>query len=145
MGALVFNTLTGAVSEYAPFDFVSITTKHVASQNGVFALSGDTDDGDLIISKISTAIKQWGTGAKKHPTTSYAYLEGVGGFSFGVTDGRGQRFNYDMATRGDTAHRANLGRGIRSSSLQFHFENTGQDFTLNKLEVLMAQSNNRRW
>lgn len=144
MNAIVMNTLTGAVSEYAGFGFQSITPTHVGSATGLFALGGNTDAGQLIVGRIQTGKPQWQSALKKFLDKAFFGLKGTGTYRFHV-DGEATSYHYPVLATPAGESRAQPGRGIRENYMSFGFSNpAGQPFRLDVIEVLQSTSNTRR-
>ena len=144
MNAISFNTLTGAVAEYTGFGFQSITPTHAGSATGLFALGGDTDDGRPIVATVTTGKQLWGGSLKKMLQMVYFSLKGSGTSTMTVT-GENASHSYPFPVRPDGQSRSKPGLGIRENYLAFGYSNTdGAAFQLDRIEVLVAESKNRR-
>ena len=144
MNTIAMNTPTGAVSEYTGFGFQSITPTHAGSATGLFALGGDTDAGLPIVATVTTGKQLWGGSLKKTAQMVYFSLKGSGTSTMTVT-GERQSYSYPFPVRPDGQSRSKPGLGIRENYLAFGYSNTdGADFQLDRIEVLVAQSKNRR-
>ncbi len=149
MTAIVMNTLTGAVSEHT-LDFNSMTQTHAANASGLYTLGGDTDNGVSIVAEIVTGETLWGASLKKRLEQVY--------FSTPRSEGEGElivharsvsdevtEHRYAFPLRGSGQSRGTPGKGIRANYLAFGFSNpAGDDFTLDRIEVAVVESNNRR-
>ena len=144
MNTIAFNTLTGAVSEYDGFGFQSITPTHAGSATGLFTLGGDTDAGLPIVANVTTGKQLWGGSLKKTAQMVYFSLKGSGTSTMTVT-GENASYSYPFPVRPDGQSRSKPGLGIRENYLAFGYSNTdGAAFQLDRIEVLVAQSKNRR-
>lgn len=144
MNAIVLNTLTGAVTEYTAFGFQSVTPTHAGSATGLFTLGGNTDAGLPIVATVTTGKKQWGTSLKKYLGAVFFALKASGTSALAVV-GEGVSYSYPITVRAKGESRATPGRGIRENYLAFGYSNTdGADFQLDRIEVEVAQSKNRR-
>ena len=144
MNTIALNTMTGAVTEYTGFGFQSITPTHAGSSLGLYALQGDTDNGMPIVSTVETGKTEWGSSLKKMVTAAFLALKTQGSATFTVT-GESSSHTYIVTYRGSGQARATPGRGIRENYLAFGFSNPdGSDFQLDRIEVEIAQSKNRR-
>ena len=144
MNAISFNTLTGAVSEYTGFGFQSITPTHAGSATGLFALGGDTDAGLPIVAHVVTGKQLWGGSLKKTAQMVYFSLKGSGTSTMTVV-GERQSHSYPFPVRPDGQSRSVPGKGLRENYLAFGYSNSdGADFQLDRIEVLVAESKNRR-
>lgn len=141
---LVLNTLTGAVSEYDGFTFQSITPTHAGSALGLFTLGGDLDLASPIVATITTGKQQWGASLKKFVAAVYFALKGSGTSTLTV-QGESASYAYPFPVRATGESRSVPGKGIRENYLAFGYSNTdGADFQLDRIEVNVAQSKNRR-
>lgn len=144
MNAIVLNTLTGAVTEYTGFGFQSVTPTHAGSATGLFTLGGNTDAGLPIVATVTTGKKLWGETLKKLLGLVFFALKGSGQSTLSVI-GEGTSYTYPIVVMAKGVSRAKPGRGIRENYLAFGFSNAdGADFQLDRIEVDVSQSKNRR-
>ena len=144
MNAIAFNTMTGAVSEYTGFGFQSITPTHAGSATGLFTLGGDTDAGLPIVATVTTGKQLWDGSLKKMLQMVYFSLKGSGTSAMTV-HGESTAHSYQFPVRPAGQSRSKPGLGIRENYLAFGYSNTdGADFQLDRIEVLVAESKNRR-
>lgn len=144
MNAIVCNTLTGAVSEYARYPFQSITPTHGGSATGLYAFGGDKDVDLPIVSDIRLPSTLRESTLKHSIQTIYLSMIGAGMARLTV-HGAKQSWSYlfPMLPSGQT--RCQIGRGIRENYLGFSLSNpAGQAFSLDRMEVLTGVSPNRR-
>ena len=141
--AIVMNTLTGAVSEYASFDFHAITPTHAGSVLGLYALGGDLDLDAKIVANAATGRTLIGASAKKFVDCVYFSLEGSGRSAMRVYGERTYSYHFQVLDTG--VSRATPGRGIRENYLAFGYTNAdGSNFVLDRIEVNLAASSTRR-
>ena len=144
MNTIALNTLTGAVSEYSNFSFQSITPTHAGSATGLYALGGDTDATQPIVSTVTTGKTLWGASLKKFVEMVYFAIKGSGTSRLTV-HGETASYAYPFPVRPAGESRAKPGRGIRENYLAFSYSNTdGKDFRLDRIEVASATSTSRR-
>ena len=144
MNTIVLNTLTGAVSEYDNFAFHGITPTHGGSATGLFAFGGDTDAGLPIVADIGLPATLRDSTLKQAISMVYLSMHGEGSAVFTV-QGAQQNWDYTFALRASDQTRCPVGRGIRENYLGFGLSTPGgQAFTLDRVEVLTAQSKTRR-
>lgn len=144
MNAIVLNTLTGAVTEYTGFGFQSVTPTHAGSATGLFTLGGNTDAGLPIVATVTTGKTLWGETLKKLLGLVFFALKGSGQSTLSVI-GEGTSYTYPIVVLAKGVSRAKPGRGIRENYLAFGFSNAdGADFQLDRIEVDVSQSKNRR-
>lgn len=144
MTAIVLNTLTGAVSEYSDFDFHAITPTHAGSTLGLYLLGGNLDMAAKIIANAVTGKTLISESLKKFLDCIYFSIKGSGTSSLRVY-GENASYTYTFAVLPAGESRAVPGRGIRENYLAFGYSNTdGADFKLDRVEVLLSASSNRR-
>lgn len=141
---IVMNTLTGSVSEYATFDFDSITETHAGSATGLYMLGGDTDNGVAIVAEVITGKPLWDDQRKKRLDMVWLSMKGEGVAEL-IVRGENDEWRYDFPVRASGQSRAKPGLGIRENYLAFGFSNPGgEQFTLDQISVSVVQSNIRR-
>lgn len=144
MNAIVLNTISGAVSEYSNFDFQSITPTHAGAATGLFELVGDTDLDFPIVASVTTGKKLWASSLKKSLELMYFSIKGSGASTARIV-GATTSSSYTFPVRPCGQSRCRPGRGIRENYLAFGYSNTdGEHFQLDRIEVLVAESKNRR-
>ena len=144
MNTIALNTLTGAVSEYTGFGFQSITPTHGGSATGLFAFGGDLDVDQPIVTDIGLPATLRDSTLKQAISMVYLSMHGEGSASFTVY-GSKQDWSYSFPLRPSDQTRCPVGRGIRENYLGFGLSTPGgQAFTLDRVEVLTAQSKTRR-
>lgn len=144
MNTIIMNTLSEAVTEYDGFNFQSLTPTHAGSALGLYALGGNLDLTAPIVASITTGKTQWGASLKKFVASVYFAIKGSGTSTLTVK-GESTSYSYQFPIRPAGESRGVPGRGIRENYLAFGYRNTdGADFQLDKIEVLVAPSQNRR-
>ena len=144
MTAIVCNTLTGSVSEYTRHAFQSVTPTHAGSATGLYAFGGDTDDGLPIVADIRLPPTLRGSTLKKHLGMVYLSMTGSGNAQLTVF-GKTENWTYQFPLRDSGQTRCKPGGGIRENYLGFGLTTPqGQAFTLDRVEVLLLESKNRR-
>ncbi len=144
MNTIVCNTLNGAVSEYTRHAFQSITPTHAGDAAGLFALGGNTDAGLPIVADIRLPPTLRETTLKKYLGMVYLSMSGAGSANFTVF-GKTQDWAYQFPLRDSGQTRCKPGGGIRENYLGFGLATPqGQAFTLDRVEVLLIESKNRR-
>ena len=144
MNTITLNTLTGAVSEYTRHSFQSITPTHAGSATGLFAFGGDLDVDQPIVADIGLPATLRESTLKQAIAMVYLSMHGEGSAVFTV-QGAKQNWDYTFALRASDQTRCPVGRGIRENYLGFGLSTPGgQAFTLDRVEVLTAQSKTRR-
>ena len=141
---IVVNTLTGSVSEYATFDFDSITETHAGSATGLYMLGGDTDNGVAIVAEVITGKPLWDDQRKKRVDMVWLSMKGEGVAEL-IVRGENDEWRYNFPVRSSGQSRAKPGLGIRENYLAFGISNPdGEAFTIDQISVSVAESNIRR-
>ena len=144
MKTIILNTLSGAVSEYTNFAFHAITPTHAGSATGLFALGGDLDIDQPIVSEVRTPKTLRASTLKKTMDMVYLSIKGVGQGELSVFGEAGQ-WSYAFPVRAMGQSRCPVGRGIRENYLGFGYMNpAGDAFRIDRIEVLTNESKNRR-
>ncbi len=145
MTTIVLNTLTGAVSEY-DWTFQSITPTYAGDATGLYALGGDTDNGQPIAARILTGTTLCGSSFKKHALMVYLSLRGVGtGMGILWVLGKAKSWSYRFVVRDTGQSRGQPGKGIWENYLGFGYSNVnGADFVLDRIEADIVASKTRR-
>lgn len=141
---IILNTLSKAVTQYSDQGFQSITPTHAGSVIGLFSFGGDDDAGAPIISeiKLPTALRE--TTLKKHIQAIYVSVQSTGRMNVSVF-GKNQEWTYEMPVLSSGLSRCIVGKGIRENYLGFGLSNPlGQEFTIDRVEVLQVASKSRR-
>ena len=142
----VINLATGAVSRYTDFPFDRIHrfgNRHFGvRQDGIYELTGDTDNGAPISASVTTFATDFGTTNFKR--ISYVYLMGRfgGDMAVGVqvNEGAGHTFPAP-AIRGGGVHalRAKIAQGIKGNAWSFTVSNVdGANFDIERIEALIT-------
>ena len=144
MNTIICNTLTGAVSEYTGFSFQSITPTHAGDAAGLFALGGDTDNGQPIVSTIRLPKTLREDTRKTFIEMVYASIRGDGAAELTVhAPTLDHKYRFMLRPSGQT--RCPVGRGIRENYLGLSISTPhGQSFSLDRVEVLERKSTTRR-
>ena len=132
----------GLVS-YTNFNFNSYTKFNnqylAAGDGGLFALTGDTDNGVQINSVARTGITDMGTSHLKRVDYVYAGYRTMGSMMLRVITNDLKTRDYKMASTGETGlhvKRIYLARGVDARYWQFEIQNVnGADFKLDCLEI----------
>lgn len=143
MTTIVLNTLAVSVTEYdlAP---QSITPTHMGDATGLYLLGGDLDGTAPIVATLVTGTTELGSSLKKRVDMVYFAVRGEGEGEL-VLRGKNSEYRYSFPLRPSGESRCPPGKGIRENYLAFGFSNPdGEDFQLDRIEVLVAQSTTRR-
>ena len=145
MNTIVCNTLTGAVSEYTGPGFQAITPTHAGSATGLYALGGDTDDGLPIVSTIRLPATLRESTLKKSLGSVYLSIRSQGEAQLTVHGPNAEEWSYQFPLLSSGQTRCVVGRGIRENYLGFSLSTPqGQSFALDRVEVQVYESKNRR-
>lgn len=144
MNAIAFNLLNGAVTEYSGMTFQSVTPTHAGDVTGLYAWGGDMDHGQPIIARVVTGKKLQGTAKKKGALKVHVSIISEGE-SVAIVQGSHDEWQYPLHQREKGAAFAKSGAGIKENYLAFGYTNPGgQVFAIDKIEVDMPASTNRR-
>ena len=145
------NTVNGAVTEYDTFDFNSFATVggeyFGASVNGLYKLTGDTDDGASIIARIKSGLLQMTEARFTQFRAAYiatrSDAEGAQQFILKLVTGDGVERTYAVNIRDGETTKVHLGKGLRARYFSFELTSTGQDFDLDTLEFVPITASRR--
>lgn len=138
----VINTMSKGITTYQNFNFNSLYGDMAASDDGIYQLVGDDDDGNIIESSFKTALMDFGSSL--HKQVPYAYI----GFSssgelvlkaISNQDGvKKERWYQCKPSRdADAVSRVQLGRGVKAKYWQFELANVdGADFDIESIELM---------
>ena len=145
----VFNADTGGFTRYEGFafnSFAKINGRYYGCKaDGIYALDGNTDNGDPIQAMVSFGKQDFGTSALKRITNAYVGTSGEGKLYLRVlAEGQG----YTYAARSYDEHlqvqRFDTGKGLRVNWLEFELYNAGgDDFELASVEFAIAPTTRR--
>lgn len=145
MTAFVCNTLTGAVSEYSRHAFQSVTDRYAGNASGLYEYSGDTDAGQPIACKLQLPLALRASTLKKSIAMMYLSMHGQGAAELAILGFGGKQWDYVFPLRDTGQTRCIVGKGIRENYLGLVISTpNGQDFTLDRVEVMGVESKNRR-
>jgi len=134
------NTKTGAVTEYSDYAFNSFARldgRHIAaSSEGLYELTGDTDDGQEIVAEMESALFQMSGSRFTSFRAAYLAVRGGGRFVLRLETGDGKTYDYDVTADDMATTKINLGKGLRSRYFSFTLISSGQDFDLEALEFV---------
>lgn len=141
------NTRTAAVTEYENYAFNSfarIGNKYLgASEDGLYELLGDDDDGTDIIATIRSGLAQWAGTHLGSFKAAYLAVRGEGQFVLRVVSGDGKTYNYTVVAESLKSTKINMGKGLRARYFAFELVSTGQDFDLDTLEFIPLTAQRR--
>ena len=141
------NTKTAALTEYGDYAFNSfarLDRRYLgASEDGLYELTGDTDDGDAIIAELETGVAQIAGSRFTSFRAAYLAVRGDGRFILRLKTGGGKVYNYEVTTDNLETTKVNLGKGLRARYFSFTLISTGQDFDLESLEFVPIAAKRR--
>lgn len=140
---VVMNTETQALTTYSNFPFNSFARFNGAvlgaCDDGLFALTGDTDDGTLIQAAARVGTSDFGTSRYKRIEEVVVGYRASGDLVLRVFTDETTVRDYRLAVTGRSGihgQSAKLGRGIAARYWQFEVRNqAGADFELNMIEL----------
>lgn len=134
------NTRTGAVTEYANYAFNSFAKigRRVlgASENGLYELTGDSDDGTSIAARIAGGFLQFGGTQLSRLKEAYIAARGEQEWVLRVITGDGEVYNYRVTNRSMRSTKVHMGKGQRARYFAYELVSTGADFDLDTLEFV---------
>ena len=148
----VVNAETDAGTQYENFGFNSFAkiggTYYGAKEGGVYALDGDTDDGEAIQSMIALGKKNFGTTTRSHLMRLENCYMGVASDGRLVLKVRAEGKEHIYRTRASSrelqTQRVDIGRGLRANFMEFEIWNqNGGDFSLQSVEFAAVVLNRR--
>lgn len=141
------NTKTGALTEYSDYAFNSFARldgRHIAaSSEGLYELTGDTDDGQDIIAEMESALVQMAGSRFTSFRAAYIAVRGGGQFVLRLETGDGKTYNYAVTADDMATTKINLGKGLRARYFSFTLISSGQDFDLESLEFVPIAARRR--
>lgn len=141
------NTRTGAVTEYSNFVFNSfgkIGDIYLgASDDGLYALSGDNDAGTDIIARLKSGFAQFAGSKFTLFKGIYLGVRGEGDFVLRLTTGDDKTYNYTVSTRNQRTTKVHIGKGLRARYFAFELISEGQDFDFDSIEFVPLVADRR--
>lgn len=142
----VLNLATQAPYFYDSFAFTGFASQKgrqfAAGPDGLYELTGNTDDGQPIEARVTTGLNDLGTPLLKTVDAAYVGYTADAALTLTATVGQAdgeQSINYTLADTAAamTQARVKLGKGVKARYWQFALANqAGGDFTIETLEVL---------
>lgn len=134
------NTRSAGVTEYQNYAFNSFArlgNKYLgATQDGLYELLGDNDDGASIIATIRSGFAQWAGTHLGSFKAAYLAVRGDGNFVLKVLTADGKTYVYQVTAQSMKTVKVNMGKGLRARYFAFELVSTGQDFDLDTLEFI---------
>lgn len=134
------NLSHGGVSEYTNYNFNSFAqlgNKYIAaSEDGLYELDGDDDDGEDIIARVKSGMLQFGKSNYASFKGIYLGVRGDGQYVLKLVTGDDKSYTYQVTARSMTTTKVNVGKGLRARYFSYELISTGQDFDLDSIEFL---------
>lgn len=134
------NTRSAGVTEYQNYAFNSFArlgNKYLgATQDGLYELLGDNDDGTSIIATIRSGFAQWAGTHLGSFKAAYLAVRGDGNFVLKVLTADGKTYVYQVMAQSMKTVKVNMGKGLRARYFAFELISSGQDFDLDTLEFI---------
>ncbi|MES0334877.1 MAG: hypothetical protein SFH39_00745 [Candidatus Magnetobacterium sp. LHC-1] len=138
----VMNCRNGALTNYDAYDFNSYVDAGngvvlAAGMDGIYELSGDDDNGQVIDAHIRTGNHDFDSSAIKTIIDAYIGIAGEGEFLLSVITDKNVTNTYtvdSLAIQGHTS-KVNIGKGAKGRYWTVEFKNVnGADFELDGME-----------
>ena len=140
------NTRTGAVSEYTNFAFNSFAQSGhkvlAASNDGLYELVGDTDNGTDIVAAIKSGYMQMNDSRFTGLKAVYLGVRGGGEYFLKLETPQGST-TYRVIAEDMATTKVWVGKGLRTRYLAFELVSTGQDFDLESIEFVPMRATRR--
>ena len=142
--AIVLNTQTGALSQFCNFHFNSFANFNgvclAASDDGLFTLTGDTDNGVAIPAAARIGLTDFGTSYSKRIDRCYVGYRADGDMILRVVTDETQQRDYLLPAYSGAmnlhGNHVKIGRGTQARYWQFELRNiAGSNFQLNAMEL----------
>lgn len=134
------NTRTAAVTEYSDFVFNSFArmgNRYIgASDDGLYELLGDDDEGEDIIARIKGGYMQFGGTHLSRLKAVYIAARGEGEMILKIIEAEDKVYVYRADTRNVRNTKVHMGKGQKSRYFAFELITDGQDFDLDTLEFV---------
>ena len=145
------NTRNAASTEYTGLNINSMTQYSgmilAATDTGLVALTGITDDGTDISANVSGGITDFKSTGIKKVIAGYVTCRADGPLSMSlITDEKTER-SYTLAPRETGLHPAKVrfGLGVQGRHWQWKMANNGNDFNINEITIDVETSTRRRY
>lgn len=141
------NATTGALSTYQNFGFKQFATAgghtYAITDNGLFKLTGDTDNGDLLNASIDFGASDFGTSQLKRVSSVYAGVATDGEAYIRVTADEGQEIVY-RAVAEHNESRVKTAKGLAARHWRVRLELADASYAdLDNLEIEIGVSQRR--
>lgn len=139
-GAYALNMVRRGLTQFSSYNFNSFATHNgvtlAAGPNGIFAISGETDDGAAIDASFKIHSKTEEFNRLRSAVVNYRADGDV--VIAVIPDEQDEGYEYILAKSGTNLSkgRAKLGRGIKAPNFQFELRNTdGADFEIDYIKI----------
>lgn len=141
------NATTGALSTYQNFGFKQFATAggqtYAITDNGLFKLTGDTDNGDLLNASIDFGASDFGTSQLKRVSSVYAGVATDGEAYIRVVADEGRELVYRAITEQNES-RVKTAKGLAARHWRVRLELTDASYAdLDNLEIEIGVSQRR--
>ena len=134
------NVRNAAVTEYSNYAFNSFARDgqrfYAASEDGLYELHGDDDDGASIEARIASGFQQFTGSNLGSFAAAYIAMRGSGQVIFRLETADGRQYDYEVQVRDSETTKVRLGKGLRTRYLAFELITTGEDFDLDDVEFI---------
>lgn len=144
----VVNLANNATSTFESYPFNSFGViggrAYGVSQDGLYMLEGDTDQGLPIIASVSYGKQDFGSPTHKHLSRAYVGASSTGKLYLRVT-ANGQTYTYAARDFSPEAQqqRFDVGRGLQATYFTFELLNEGADFEIDGVSFFAAEFKRR--
>lgn len=146
----VLNLDNGATSQYENYGFNSYLSvggvDYGVDEHGMYELTGDTDEGDIIDAQIRLALSRLGSVKEKSNYSTYLAVGSGDVMLLKVIVDGGTEYIYEARSSSAhvETHRVDMGRGLKGTHWQFTLMNKdGADFDLHDIEFRPLAGNRR--
>ena len=148
--AVIMNTDNFALSEYEQFDIDSVVqvgdTILLAGKDGLYVLSGDTDDGTAISANVRTILTDFDSPNLKTITDGYFAVRGNGGLDVATVFDDGSLSDTERITAESQIknHKTDFSRGVRNRFAGLDIKNVlGSDFEIDEIGMMIEVGSRR--
>lgn len=142
---IVFDTnvkAKSATAQYLNFDYNSMVKFGddflCASEDGLFKVSGDSDNGEAITSYFEPGTTDFGISNEKKLRCFYISYEASGNLELTVSTelGFSETISIPASTPGQKARKETVSRSVRGRYFTFQIKGVGVDFSIDEIKVL---------
>ena len=131
-----------ATTQYLNFDYNSMvkfgTRFLCASENGLFELAGNSDNGEAITSYFEPLTTDFGISNEKKLRCFYISYESSGNLTLTVSTelGFSETITIPASTAGQKARKVPVSRSVRGRYFTFQIKSVGVDYSIDEIKVL---------